>query len=66
MLVAQPWRFDVSPCEAGDPDTTLFVYTTEAGSPSRRAMDLLASWTAPDSGLNREQQSRRHPDSATG
>ncbi|WNV85676.1 helix-turn-helix transcriptional regulator [Umezawaea sp. Da 62-37] len=29
----------------GDPDTTLFVYTTEAGSPSRRAMDLLASWT---------------------
>jgi transcriptional regulator with XRE-family HTH domain len=30
----------------GDPDTTLFVYTTEAGSPSRQAMDLLASWTA--------------------
>jgi transcriptional regulator with XRE-family HTH domain len=29
----------------GDPDTTLFVYTTEVGSPSRRAMDLLASWT---------------------
>lgn len=29
----------------GDPDTTLFVYTTEPGSPSRRAMDLLASWT---------------------
>ncbi|MCS7476893.1 helix-turn-helix domain-containing protein [Umezawaea endophytica] len=28
-----------------DPDTTLFVYTTEAGSSSRRAMDLLASWT---------------------
>ncbi|GAB2735809.1 helix-turn-helix transcriptional regulator [Amycolatopsis magusensis] len=32
----------------GDPDTTLFVYTTEAGSPSRRALDLLASWTASD------------------
>ncbi|MBP2334999.1 transcriptional regulator with XRE-family HTH domain [Saccharothrix coeruleofusca] len=30
----------------GDPDTTLYVYTTEADSPSRRAMDLLASWTA--------------------
>ncbi|MFC5140043.1 helix-turn-helix domain-containing protein [Actinomycetospora rhizophila] len=29
----------------GDPDTTLFVYTTEPGSSSRRAMDLLASWT---------------------
>ena len=30
----------------GDPDTTLYVYTTEAGSPSRQALDLLASWTA--------------------
>ncbi|AXB48349.1 transcriptional regulator [Amycolatopsis albispora] len=30
----------------GDPDTTLFVYTTEPDSPSRRAMNLLASWTA--------------------
>jgi transcriptional regulator with XRE-family HTH domain len=30
----------------GDPDTTLFVYTTEPDSPSRRAMDILASWTA--------------------
>ncbi|WP_033225488.1 MULTISPECIES: helix-turn-helix transcriptional regulator [unclassified Streptomyces] len=29
----------------GDPDTTLFVYTAEAGSPSRRALDLLVSWT---------------------
>lgn len=29
----------------GDPDTTLFVYTTEAGSPSRHAVELLASWT---------------------
>ncbi|MFI6025866.1 helix-turn-helix transcriptional regulator [Amycolatopsis magusensis] len=32
----------------GDPDTTLFVYTTEAGSPSRRALDLLAGRTASD------------------
>ncbi|HEX6339819.1 helix-turn-helix transcriptional regulator [Umezawaea sp.] len=31
----------------GDPDTTLFVYTTEPGSPSRRALELLASWTGP-------------------
>jgi transcriptional regulator with XRE-family HTH domain len=30
----------------GDPDTTLFIYTTETGSPSRTAMNLLASWTA--------------------
>ncbi|MDF5752179.1 helix-turn-helix transcriptional regulator [Spongiactinospora sp. TRM90649] len=29
----------------GDPDTTLFVYTAEPGSPSKRALDLLASWT---------------------
>jgi transcriptional regulator with XRE-family HTH domain len=32
----------------GDPDTTLFVYTTEADSPSRQAMNVLASWTLPD------------------
>lgn len=31
----------------GDPDQTLFVYTTEPGSKSRQALDLLASWTAP-------------------
>jgi transcriptional regulator with XRE-family HTH domain len=30
----------------GDPETTLFIYTTEPGSPSRRAVDILASWTA--------------------
>lgn len=27
-----------------DPDQTLFVYTTEAGTSSREAMDLLAGW----------------------
>ncbi|WP_107101456.1 helix-turn-helix transcriptional regulator [Streptacidiphilus griseoplanus] len=32
----------------GDPDTTLFVYTAEAGSSSKRALDLLASWTLTD------------------
>ncbi|MCF2536345.1 helix-turn-helix transcriptional regulator [Streptomyces nigra] len=32
----------------GDPDTTLFVYTAEAGSASKRALDLLASWTLTD------------------
>ncbi|MCF7550655.1 helix-turn-helix domain-containing protein [Pseudonocardia sp. WMMC193] len=31
----------------GDPDQTLFVYTTEAGTRSREAMDLLASWAQP-------------------
>lgn len=29
----------------GDPDQTLFVYSTEAGTASRQALDLLASWT---------------------
>jgi transcriptional regulator with XRE-family HTH domain len=29
----------------GDRDQTLFVYTTEAGTSSREAMNLLASWT---------------------
>lgn len=28
----------------GDPDQTMFVYTTPAGTSSRQAMDLLASW----------------------
>ncbi len=28
----------------GDPDQTVFVYTTEAGTSSREALDLLASW----------------------
>ena len=30
----------------GDLDTTMYIYTTEVDSPSRRAMNLLASWTA--------------------
>jgi transcriptional regulator with XRE-family HTH domain len=30
----------------GDPDQTLFVYTTRAGSPSHDAMRLLSSWLA--------------------
>ncbi|WP_020499881.1 helix-turn-helix transcriptional regulator [Sciscionella marina] len=30
----------------GDPDTTLYIYTTEPGSPSRKAINLLASWTS--------------------
>jgi transcriptional regulator with XRE-family HTH domain len=29
----------------GDSDTTLYVYSTEAGSPSARALSLLASWS---------------------
>ncbi|KOG86751.1 helix-turn-helix transcriptional regulator [Streptomyces varsoviensis] len=32
----------------GDPDTTLYVYTAEPGSSSKRALDLLASWTLPE------------------
>lgn len=29
----------------GDPDQTLFIYTTEPGTQSRQAMNLLSSWT---------------------
>ncbi len=29
----------------GDPDQTMFVFTTEAGTASREAMDLLCSWS---------------------
>lgn len=29
----------------GDPDQTLFLFTTEAGTPAREAMDLLTSWS---------------------
>ncbi|RRO18905.1 XRE family transcriptional regulator [Saccharopolyspora rhizosphaerae] len=32
----------------GDPDTTVFLYTAEPHSPSQRALDLLASWAAPE------------------
>jgi transcriptional regulator with XRE-family HTH domain len=31
----------------GDPDQTLFIFTTEPASPSRDALRLLASWTEP-------------------
>jgi transcriptional regulator with XRE-family HTH domain len=45
----------------GDPETTLYVYTTSAGSPSRQAMDLLASWTAApgDRGQQRSHRTER-------
>lgn len=29
----------------GDPDTTLYLYSAEVGSPSGRSLDLLASWS---------------------
>jgi transcriptional regulator with XRE-family HTH domain len=45
----------------GDPDTTLFVYTAEAGSPSKRALDLLASWTLTGSGTGHERQRQHNP-----
>jgi transcriptional regulator with XRE-family HTH domain len=39
----------------GDPDQTLFVYTTRAGSPSHDAMRLLSSWLAtPDKPAGRK------------
>ncbi|MER7738274.1 helix-turn-helix transcriptional regulator [Streptomyces sp. NPDC096538] len=44
----------------GDPDTTLFVYTCEEGSPSKRALDLLASWTltGPTAGTDAQGEGR--------
>ncbi len=42
----------------GDPDTMLYVYTTEPASSSRQAMDILASWTASDPGA---EPSYPHP-----
>jgi hypothetical protein len=41
----------------GDPDQTLFIYTTEPDTPSRQAMNLLASWAlTPETGPAREEQ----------
>lgn len=37
----------------GDPDTTLYVYSTEPASPSARALDLLASWSLTGVGAER-------------
>lgn len=37
----------------GDADTVLFLFTAEAGSPSREALDLLASWTLDGSSTGR-------------
>ncbi|WP_435172254.1 helix-turn-helix transcriptional regulator [Actinacidiphila sp. bgisy145] len=37
----------------GDSETVLYLYTAAAGSSSRRALDLLASW-APEAGAGRE------------
>lgn len=34
----------------GDPHTTVFLYSTEPGSPSQRALDVLASWSLADAG----------------
>ena len=42
-----------------DPDQTLFIFTTEPGSASRSALQLLSSWTA-ESTVEREARSRPH------
>lgn len=36
-----------------DPHTTMFVYTTEPNSPSRRAMSILASWSLSAGNIDR-------------
>ena len=38
----------------GDPDQTLFVYTTEPGTVSRQAMNLLVSWMQPTVAISRD------------
>ena len=48
----------------GDPDTTLFVYTAEAGSASKRALDLLAGWTLADAPGTRPECPRHASDTA--
>ena len=49
----------------GDPDQTLFVYSTEPGSPSQQALRTLASWSLPTSGAARgPQPPRREVDPA--
>jgi len=40
----------------GDPDQTLFVYTTEAGTSSREALDLLASWVLSETGTSADSR----------
>jgi transcriptional regulator with XRE-family HTH domain len=49
----------------GDPDQTLFVYTTRAGSPSHDAMRLLSSWVASTDGAT-APGAGRHPAEPTG
>ncbi|GGO17931.1 transcriptional regulator [Microbispora rosea subsp. aerata] len=51
-------------CLPGDPDMTLFVYTAEAGSPSKRALDLLASWTLSGPGGESASPGGRRPGTA--
>jgi len=49
----------------GDPEMTLFVYTTEAGSPSRRAMNLIAGWAASTPDTDTQPQSYQPGPAAT-
>jgi transcriptional regulator with XRE-family HTH domain len=39
----------------GDTEQTLYIYTTAPASPSRQAMNLLASWTHPHASTDRQQ-----------
>lgn len=43
----------------GDPDQVLFLFTAEAGSPSRDALDLLTSWTLDGPGTARAAREPR-------
>ncbi|GAA4130207.1 helix-turn-helix transcriptional regulator [Nocardioides fonticola] len=45
----------------GDPDQTLFVYTTEPGSTSEQNLRLLASWTASAVGAGRAGEASGFP-----
>ena len=48
---------------AADPGLTMFVYTTEPGSKSEQALNLLASWVAtPADGVADGHEETQHPD----
>ncbi|MBT2543132.1 hypothetical protein J7E99_21120 [Streptomyces sp. ISL-44] len=44
----------------GDPDQTLGLYTVESGSPSERALRMLAGWTADTAHIQPEEAGHEH------
>ncbi|MCX5015017.1 hypothetical protein OG765_29210 [Streptomyces sp. NBC_00555] len=44
----------------GDPDQTLGLYTVESGSPSERALRMLAGWPTPHTSSPEEAAGHEH------